>query len=230
MATCTGIDIEIFKKLVARFDSNFAGEAETAFRKAISMCAQAQMRFCDAATEAYGQDGDAAQLRAEIADLRQTLEQREKQGAAIADARDQLEREFTAYRYKAEQTEQADKAETAKLRRELLKLQMTSGQVGIYCRACETKRRALAVAATVLIAWAWFAHREWFARLGIHDAGEWRGVHGVLLAAAPPLLILTHWRWLKFKRKVTWVSWRDNDVYRLIAARWNELLRQLVMR
>lgn len=88
----TSIDIDIFKKLVARFDSSYAGEAETAFRKAISMCAQAQMRFCDAATEAYGQDGDA-KLRAEIADLRQRLEQREKR-AALADARDQLEREF----------------------------------------------------------------------------------------------------------------------------------------
>lgn len=225
-----GFDIDVFKKLVARFDSNYAGEAETAFRKAVTLCAQAQIRFCDAAAEAYGQSGNTAQLQAEIDDLRRRLEQREKQGAAIADARDVLEREFTAYRTKAEQVDRKAQAETAQLRREIVKLQMASGQAGLYCRACEWKRRALAVVATLMIGWAWFAHRIWFARLGLKDSGEWHGLHGVLLAAVPLLLIVVHWRWLKFKRKHSWLSWRDNDVYRLIAERWNEFLQRLEMR
>ena len=226
----TGIDIDTFKKLVARFDSSFPAEAETSFRKAISMCAQAQMRFCDAAAEAYGQTGNTGQLQAEIADLRQKLDLREKQGAALADARDQLEREFAAFRTKAEQAEQNHQAEATRLRRELYRMQMASGQVGIYCQACETKRRMLAVTATGLIGWAWFNHRDWFARIGLHDNGEWHGLHGVMLAAIPLLVILGRWRWLKFKRKTSWVSWRDNDVYRLIAAQWNGFLQRLVMK
>jgi hypothetical protein len=225
-----GLDFDTFKKLVARFDSSFAGEAETAFRKAVLLCAQAQTRFCDAATEAYGQSAGTAQLQAEIAELQQRLEQREKQGAALADARDVLEREFTAYRYNAEQAECTSQAEAAKLRRELAKLHMASGQIGVYCRGCEVKRRALALIATSLLGWVWFGHPEWFVRLGLHDTGAWQKVHGLFLAAAPLLVILVHWRWMKFKRKNSWVSWRDNDVYRLLADRWNQFLQRLVMK
>ena len=80
----SGFDAETFKKLVARFDSNHAGEAETAFRKAMAMCAQSDLRFCDAASEAYGR---SSELEAELAEVRELLGQREKQGAVLADAR-----------------------------------------------------------------------------------------------------------------------------------------------
>jgi hypothetical protein len=51
-------DGETFGKLVALFDSNNAGEAENAFRKAVLMCAKNGLRFCDAAGMAFGHDGD----------------------------------------------------------------------------------------------------------------------------------------------------------------------------
>jgi hypothetical protein len=68
-------DLEMFGKLVALFDSNAAGEAESAFRKAVIMCARNGIRFSDAAQFAFGQ-GDE-----EVAVLQEQLRQ---QGAEHA--------------------------------------------------------------------------------------------------------------------------------------------------
>lgn len=72
-----GFDVETFGKTVALFDSNNAGEAENAFRKAVLMCAKNGLRFCDAAGMAFGQ-GDGG----EVADLRDQLQQQEAEYAA----------------------------------------------------------------------------------------------------------------------------------------------------
>jgi hypothetical protein len=112
----------------------------------------------------------------------------------------------------------------------MAKLQTPSSQTVAHCHACEMKRRLLALAAAGLIAWLWFVHRVWFARFGWQDDGEPHTVEGLLLAAIPLVLVFCHWRWLKFKRRNSWVSWRDNDVYRLIAARWNGFLQRIAMK
>src|SRR6185312_15607660 len=60
-------DAEMFGKLVALFDSNQAGEAESAFRKAVLMCAKNGLHFGEAAGMAFGKDGgDAAELRDQL--------------------------------------------------------------------------------------------------------------------------------------------------------------------
>jgi hypothetical protein len=58
------MDVELFAKLVALFDSDKLGEAEAAFRKAVVMCKGAGLRFCDVAGEAFGKpsDVDAAEV------------------------------------------------------------------------------------------------------------------------------------------------------------------------
>jgi len=61
-------DVEMFGKLVALFDSNNAGEAGNAFRKAVLMCEKNGLHFCDAAGMAFGQGdgGEATELRDEL--------------------------------------------------------------------------------------------------------------------------------------------------------------------
>lgn len=212
-----GFDAETFKKLVARFDSNHTGEAETAFRKAMLICVQAQMRFCDAATEAYGTTTRRAELETELASMKELLEQRERQGAALADARDRLEQEFATYRGRAEQ-------ELARLRRK------AGPQIGQICRGCQWKLVALAVVAGLPIARVWFSDQVSLSTFGLADTEPWQNTAcGVLLAAAPLLAVLCRWRWLVFKRKHSWVSWTDNDIYRRAAARWNALLQRLTL-
>jgi len=212
-----GFDAETFKKLVARFDSNHSGEAETAFRKAMLMCVQAQMRFCDAATEANGQSAREAELETELAAVRELLDQRERQGAALADARDRLEQEFGAYRRQAE--------------RELARLQRTAGQNrGQYCLKCEWKRVALAIIAGWPLAKLWFSHKVSLPAFGFAGAHAWKNnLLGVLLVALPLLVVVCRWGWLAFKRRHAWVSWRDNDIYRHIAAQWNAFLQRLIL-
>lgn len=210
-----GFDAETFKKLVARFDSNHTGEAETAFRKAMLMCVQAQTRFCDAATEVYGTTTHAAELETEMASLKELLEQRERQGAVLADARDRLEQEFVAYRSRAEQ--------------ELTRLRRKAGpQIGQICRGCQWKLVTLAIISGWPIARLWFSGQVSFSTFGLADTEPWQNTAGgVLLTATPLLAVLCRWRWLVFKRKHSWVSWTDNDIYRRAAARWNALLQRL---
>jgi hypothetical protein len=210
----TGFDAETFRKLVARFDSNHAGEAETAFRKAMAMCGQSDLRFCDAASEAYGRGSD---LEGELAEARELLGQRERQGAALADARDRLEQEFSAYRRQAE--------------RELARLRQAGRPApGNYCRACEWKRAALAVAAGFPIAKLWFSHSPLPAfEFASGDAWQKNAIGGALVAS-PLLGVLVRWWWLAFKRKYSWVSRRDNDIYRRMKARWNALLQRLALK
>jgi hypothetical protein len=64
-------DTETFAKMVALFDSNSAGEAESAFRKAVLMCAKNGLHFGEAAGMAFGKDGG------EVAELRDLLQRQE---------------------------------------------------------------------------------------------------------------------------------------------------------
>jgi hypothetical protein len=84
----TGFDVEIFGKTVALFDSNNAGEAENAFRKAVLMCAKNGLRFCDAAGMAFGQYADA-----EVAELQDQLRQQEAERASqLTEAAEEIQR------------------------------------------------------------------------------------------------------------------------------------------
>jgi hypothetical protein len=210
-------DLETFKKLVARFDSNHAAEAETAFRKAMTMCVQAHLRFCDAVSQAYAQGNREAELESELAAVREHLDQREREGAALADARDRLEQEFVAYRQRAEQ--------------EFARLRQAAGRgIGQFCRGCERKRALLALIAAWPIAKLWFSHGVALSALGFPKLGPWKSnLLGVFLVGTPLLAVLCRWRWLTFKRRYAWVSWRDNDIYRNIAAQWNAFLERLTL-
>src|SRR5579872_7261613 len=90
MATvrAANFDVETFGKTVALFDSNNAGEAENAFRKAVLMCAKNGLRFCEAAGLAFGQ-GDGG----EVADLQDQLERQEAEHAnQLTEAAAEIER------------------------------------------------------------------------------------------------------------------------------------------
>src|SRR5271169_4199309 len=81
-------DVETFGKTVALFDSNNAGEAENAFRKAVLMCAKNGLHFCEAAGKAFGQ-GDGS----EVAELQEQLQQQEAQQAnELSEAAGEVER------------------------------------------------------------------------------------------------------------------------------------------
>ncbi len=81
-------DVETFGKTVALFDSNNAGEAENAFRKAVLMCARKGLRFCEAAGMAFGQ-GDGG----EVADLQDQLQRQEAEHAnQLTEAAAEIER------------------------------------------------------------------------------------------------------------------------------------------
>jgi hypothetical protein len=80
-------DLELFGKLVALFDSNQAGEAENAFRRAVIMCARNGMHFSDAARVAFGQGDD------EVAALQEQLRQQEAEHANhLTEAAAEIER------------------------------------------------------------------------------------------------------------------------------------------
>lgn len=90
MATvrAANFDVETFGKTVALFDSNNAGEAENAFRKAVLMCARKGLRFCEAAGMAFGQ-GDGG----EVADLQDQLQRQEAEHAnQLTEAAEEIER------------------------------------------------------------------------------------------------------------------------------------------
>lgn len=80
-------NLEMFGKLVALFDSNAAGEAESAFRKAVIMCQRNGMHFADAARFAFSQ-GDE-----EVAALQEQLRQQEAEHAShLGEAAAEIER------------------------------------------------------------------------------------------------------------------------------------------
>jgi len=198
-------DAELLRKLVALFDSPNAGEAETAFRKAALLCTRGGLRFCDAVADICG-----------FAELQERLEQREMQGEQLADALDDLRREFAAYRQTAE-------TKIAQMSRNPGRQSAAPNGGGKFCWGCEWKRRVLALAAAWPIAGEWFSTLEW------SSSEPWQNMLGIVLSASPLLGVLLRWRWLLFKRKYAWVSRTDNDIYRAIAARWNAFLERIAM-
>ncbi len=198
-------DEETLKKLVALLDSPHAGEAETAFRKAAQLCAKGGLRFYEGVCLCSG-----------VVELHERLEQREAQGEQLADALDDLRREFAAYRQTAE-------TKIAQMSRNAGRHSAVPNGGGLFCRGCEWKRRILALIAAWPIAGLWFSHLAW------GESEAWQNLFGVILSASPLLGVLVRWRWLLFSRKYAWVSWRDNDIYRAIAARWNAFLERLAM-
>jgi hypothetical protein len=62
------MDVGQFGKVVALFDSDKLGEAESAFRKALLMCKAEGLRFCDVAGEAFGKVSadEAEQMRRDV--------------------------------------------------------------------------------------------------------------------------------------------------------------------
>ena len=171
-------DAGMFRKLVALFDSPSAGEAEAAFRKAANMCARSRRRFIDAIGESFG-----------IAELQQRLAQREAQGEQLADALDDLRRNFAAYRQKAE-------AEIQQLTRNAGRPRAVPKSGGDFCKGCEWKRRILALIASLPIAHLWFSKFDW------SDSETWQNLFGIVLSASPLLAVLLRWRWLNFKQKL----------------------------
>jgi hypothetical protein len=106
------------------------------------------------------------------------------------------------------------------------------------CLGCESKRRVLSVIA------AWPVQRAWFTLF------PWDGAHGLrnlcgLLAAASPLLWISCCGYTRhFREKWSWVSVRDNDLYRMgtryvrnvfvrlqrrLANAWNRFLRRMLI-
>jgi hypothetical protein len=81
-------DAEMFGKLVALFDSNQAGEAESAFRKAVLMCAKNGLHFSEAAGMAFGRDGGEAD------ELRDQLEKERSEHVADVEAAAEKVREL----------------------------------------------------------------------------------------------------------------------------------------
>ena len=89
MATTTTeeFDVETFRNLIGKFDSNQAGGGDTAFRKAVILCTKYGVGFCEAVGMAFGQGDDrTADLEAENATLREDLEQTKQGGDELADA------------------------------------------------------------------------------------------------------------------------------------------------
>jgi hypothetical protein len=91
------------------------------------------------------------------------------------------------------------------------------------CGACEVKRRILATVAGLPILVFVFQHSPW------QESSLQENLGKVLLAASPLLAVFIRWRWMLFKLRYSWVSLRDNDIYRAIAAKWNGFLRRLTM-
>jgi hypothetical protein len=72
-----------------------------------------------------------------------------------------------------------------------------------YCRPCEFKRRAIAGLMGVMIL--------------------------AVLAAVPVVLLVCGWTVIQFKRRNHWVTWRNNDVFRAAADKWNGFLSKFVI-
>jgi len=89
-----------------------------------------------------------------------------------------------------------------------------------WCRSCEILRRVVAVVIGGAILAGWFF---WFPPQKV--APKQTG-YGALLAAAPLLLLFIRWRVMCFKRRINYLSLRDNDVFRAVARAWNRFLER----
>lgn len=150
-------------------------------------------------------DGKTAALEAELADIQTQLAEAEHDGAEIAAL--------------AEQT-------ITDLRLEIAALKKKRGTQdgGGFCRNCQRKREIIAVLIGVIFLAVWFR---------INPPGEVDGgltCLGISFALIPLFSIVVCWHWALFKRKYAWVSWKNNDIYRRISARWNGSLERVRMR
>jgi hypothetical protein len=91
------------------------------------------------------------------------------------------------------------------------------------CRPCESKRRIIAYLMGLMILVAWFIHYS-PRHVPVKQTG-----FGALLSSLPLFALLIRWRVIQFKRKRHWVTWRDNDVFRAAAERWNGFLAKFVI-
>jgi hypothetical protein len=92
-----------------------------------------------------------------------------------------------------------------------------------YCHPCESKRRTIAglMGLMILAAWlSWYPPRH----VPVRQTG-----FGALLASLPLIFLFVRWRVICFKRKHHWVTWRNNDVFRAAASRWNRFLGKFVI-
>jgi hypothetical protein len=89
------------------------------------------------------------------------------------------------------------------------------------CSRCEVKRRILAIIAGLPILFFVFQHSPW------QESSLQENLCKVLLGTGPLLAVFIRWRWLLFKIRYSWVSRRDNDIYRAIAAKWNGFLHRI---
>jgi hypothetical protein len=80
-------EIDQFRRCVALFESSISGEAASAIRMALKICADCNLRFCDAAALAYGDDhaGEIAQLKEDISRCKEALAARERDTAELID-------------------------------------------------------------------------------------------------------------------------------------------------
>lgn len=87
-------DFNLFRKRVALFDSNRAGERDTAFRQAMAQCEKVGLRFVDAVTAAYNSSNEAewqARYETLIANAEKLSEQYNAEANANDDLRQQVE-------------------------------------------------------------------------------------------------------------------------------------------
>lgn len=92
-----------------------------------------------------------------------------------------------------------------------------------FCRACERKRRAIAcLLGLITLAF-------WLTQYPPRNVPAGKTGLGAALAVAPLVFLFIRWRVICFKSKRHWVSWRDNDVFRAVAARWNRFLGKFVI-
>lgn len=92
-----------------------------------------------------------------------------------------------------------------------------------FCRACESKRRTIAYLLGLMILAFWLNYYP-----PRHVPATQTGL-GAALSAAPLAFLFIRWRVICFKRKHHWVTWRDNDVFRTAADRWNGFLGKFVI-
>jgi hypothetical protein len=92
-----------------------------------------------------------------------------------------------------------------------------------YCRPCEFKRRAIAGLMGVMILAGWF-----YVYPPQEVTPRWTS-YGAVLAAVPVVLLVCGWTVIQFKRRNHWVTWRNNDVFRAAADKWNGFLSKFVI-
>jgi vacuolar-type H+-ATPase subunit I/STV1 len=89
------------------------------------------------------------------------------------------------------------------------------------CGRCEVKRRILGIIAGLPILFFVFQHSPW------QESSLQENLCKVLMGAGPLLAVFIRWRWMLFKLRYSWVSRRDNDIFRAIAAKWNGFLQRI---